>query len=60
MRCGSFLPFAIANRWLRSLTYVYGPDTPLHEGFPSDIHTIFFRDENWQSGPIELPGYSED
>jgi len=55
---GSYLGFAIACRWLRSLNYVYGPDTPLLEGLPSDIHTIFFRDEKWRDGPIELPHYS--
>jgi hypothetical protein len=27
---------------------------------PSDIHTIFFRYKKWQSGPIELPHYSEE
>ncbi len=56
---GSYLAFALANRWIRSLNYVYGPDTPLLDGFPSDIHTIFFRDEDWKNNPIELPHYSE-
>jgi hypothetical protein len=55
---GSYLAFAVANRWIRSLAYVYGADTPMVDGFPGDIHTIFFRDENWKHGPIELPHYS--
>jgi hypothetical protein len=42
------------------LTYIYGSDTPLMDGFPSDIHTIFFRNENWKYGPIELPHYSKE
>jgi hypothetical protein len=54
------LAFALANRWLRSLTYVYGPDTPIIDGFPGDIHTIFFRAENWKQGPIEWPHYSQE
>lgn len=57
---GSYLAFALANRWIRSLTYVYGSDTPMVDGFPGDIHTIFFRDENWKYGPIELPHYSKE
>jgi hypothetical protein len=57
---GSYLAFAVANRWIRSLTYVFGPDTPTLDGFPSDIHTIFFRGENWKHGPIELPHFSKE
>jgi hypothetical protein len=57
---GSYLGFAIACRWLRSLTYVYGPGTPLVEGLPGDIHTIFFRDEKWRNSPIELPHFSKE
>jgi hypothetical protein len=57
---GSYLAFALANRWIRSLNYVYGPDTPVADGFPNDIHTIFFRGENWKQGPIELPRYSQE
>jgi hypothetical protein len=57
---GSYLAFALANRWIRSLTYVYGPGTPTSDGVPSDVHSIFFRNENWKHGPIELPHYSEE
>jgi hypothetical protein len=39
---------------------VFGPDTPTLDGFPSDIHTIFFRGENWKHGPIELPHFSKE
>lgn len=60
LNCGSYLGFAIACRWLRSLTYVYGADTPLVDGLPGDIHTIFFRDGRWRDGPIELPHYSSE
>lgn len=60
LNSGSYLAFALANRWIRSLTYVYVSDAPMHEGFPSDIHTIFFREENWKHGPIELPHYSKE
>jgi hypothetical protein len=58
LNAGSYLPFAIANRWLRTLTYVYPPNTHMHEGYPNDLHTIFFRGEK-VGGPIELPHYSK-
>jgi hypothetical protein len=57
LNAGSYLPFAIANRWIRTLTYVYPSDTHIHQGYPNDLHTIFFRNED-VSGPIELLHYS--
>ena len=60
LNSGSYLPFAIANRWLRSLTYVFPPDERAEDGYPLDIHTVFFRNEDWKNGPIELPHYSRE
>jgi UPF0489 domain len=60
LNSGSYLPFAIANRWLRSLTYVFPPDTRAEDGYPTDIHTVFFRNEDWKHGPIELPHFTHE
>jgi hypothetical protein len=57
LNAGSYLPFAIANRWIKSLAYVYPAETNMHEGLPNDLNTLFFRNGNL-NGPIELPHYS--
>lgn len=55
---GSYLPFAIANHWLSSLTYVYPPDVDVDEdGVPNDIHPYLFRGGTLKGQPIQLPHY---
>jgi hypothetical protein len=59
LNSGSYLAFAIANRWLSSLQYVFPAHAANIDGYPTDVHTVFFRDEDWVHGPIELPHYSQ-
>ena len=60
---GSYLTFAIANRWIERLTYVYptGPwDGSIHDsdrrrgGLPPDLNRFLFKDRKVESGLIEL------
>jgi hypothetical protein len=60
---GSYLTFAIANRWISRLSYVY-PVCPWYEyserraerfeGRPSDLHEFLCRNKDFKSGFIEL------
>lgn len=60
---GSYLTFAIANRWISSLSYVYpvpsneaendnADDTD--DSYPSDLNRMLFRDQEFDLGLIEL------
>jgi UPF0489 domain len=60
---GSYLTFAIANRWIEHLSYVY-PVCPWTDyeprrseefhGLPPDLNLYLFKDRNFHSGFIEL------
>lgn len=54
----NYLLFAIACRWLRTLTYVFHPDANTHGGLPTDLLSILFRGHDLQSGQIELPCFA--
>jgi hypothetical protein len=49
---GSYLAYALAARWVSSLIYVYHP----HGGY--DLPPFYFRDNNPQSGHLELKAFS--
>lgn len=60
---GSYLTFAIANRWIEGLSYIYpvcGWDeydarrAEHFRGRPSDLNLVLFRDQKFNSGFIEL------
>jgi hypothetical protein len=60
---GSYLTFAIANRWINHLSYVY-PVCPWADyeerrseefpGLPPDLNLFLFKDQSFRSGMIEL------
>jgi len=60
---GTYLTFAIANRWITSLSYVYpvppneeATDQPdeTDDGYPSDLNRMLFRNQEFDLGLIEL------
>ncbi|MBI4081671.1 MAG: UPF0489 family protein [Candidatus Lambdaproteobacteria bacterium] len=53
----SYLAFAIACRWIQSLTYVHHPNLNLQLG---DIPPVHMRDLDVMSGAIQLKWYSLD
>jgi hypothetical protein len=66
---GTYLTFAIANRWISRLSYVY-PVCPWYEyddrraehfsGRPSDLNRFLFKDQDFESGFIELLQLTKD
>jgi|HubBroStandDraft_1064217.scaffolds.fasta_scaffold102749_1 hypothetical protein len=63
LNSGNYLAFAIANRWIASLTYVFPhrkPPAQGHEARPTDLMPLLFRDRNARTGLIELGRYSPD
>jgi hypothetical protein len=62
---GSFLAFAIANRWVASLTHVYPAKahiTPDSDGVtaPGDSVRFFMRDFDFRTNLIELRHYAAE
>lgn len=55
---GNYLAFAVACRWLRTLTYVYHAGVP--GGAPDDLHPCLFRNHDTSVGFLELPRYAAD
>jgi hypothetical protein len=62
LNSGNYLTFAIANRWIRKLTYVYptAPRTDVGEksGCPNDLLGIHFRNGDPATGVLELKHYN--
>lgn len=70
MNAGNYLMFAVANRWINSLTYVFpwrqpwacnwksGFDETIKpfggDGAPGDLMVMHFRDGDWKTKLIEL------
>jgi hypothetical protein len=63
MNDGSYLTFAVANRWVERMSYIY-PVCPWSDyerrrnetfrGFPPDLSCVLFKDQNAGSGAIQL------
>lgn len=60
---GTYLTFAIANRWISSLSYVYptfpdqnsgGERDEFDDGYPPDLNRLLFRNQEFDPGFIEL------
>lgn len=60
---GTYLTFAIANRWIERLAYVYPPclwseyesrRAEEFRGFPSDLNVALFKNGKRESGAIQL------
>lgn len=54
LREGNFLTFAIACRWIASLTYVYHPDMPRENLGVHDIPDLLFRGNDPACGVLQL------
>ena len=52
---GNYLLFALACRWVRSITYVLHPEATTDCGALTDVLSILFRGRALESGFIELP-----
>jgi hypothetical protein len=69
LNAGSYLTFSIANRWIRHLSYVYPtcswspfsgePEQLFGDGFPPDLNRFLFRNQEFESGLIELQQLDE-
>jgi UPF0489 domain len=59
LNSSNYLLFAVANRWIRQLTYVY-PEArgKTSSGMPNDLFDKVFRNEDVTCGEIELKCYS--
>lgn len=65
LNSGNYLAFAIANRWIHSLTYVFPTRPPsaselAEKKCPDDLPAMHFRDGDWKAGLIELKQYSRN
>jgi len=65
LNSSNFLAFAIANRWIHSLTYVYPTGPSSANGrtgriCPDDLPWMHFRGNDWKTGLIELKHYRRE
>jgi hypothetical protein len=57
--CGNYLIYALANRWLRSVTYVHHPTLLGIGGQLPDIPDATYQDNSPASGYLQLKRYSK-
>lgn len=60
LRPGNFLLFAIACRWIRSLTYVHHPRMRERNCGKHDIPDLLFRDNDPTASELQLKVYPQD
>jgi hypothetical protein len=65
LNSGNYLTFAIANRWISSLTYVFptGPSSAAGlagRSCPDDLPKVHFWKDDWKAGRIQLKRYHRE
>lgn len=76
LNAGNYLMFAVANHWVDGLTYIFPVRQPWtanwnsstlsdsrhlpSDGPPEDLMRMYFRNEDWRTGMLELKHCSRD